>query len=207
MLFRSITLAGLAIALSACTTSTGSAPSFTQKSPVETRWVGQSAGIFFAKFGPPLSDTETGSSTIYNWRGGYKKATVPARSKMARTARRVARFRPPAPPRSPARFSSPSPATTRSLRYARFPTAPASTARAIARNSSPQTEFSSSRQNEPRPALTGGPFRFFAIILIFPEFFSHGPAQPDPPSAANAELTAFSRYSRLRHFQPFESTV
>ena len=80
MLFRSITLAGLAIALSACTTSEGSSvPSFTQKSPVETRWVGQSAGIFFAKFGPPLSDTESGSSTVYNWRGGYKKATIPAR--------------------------------------------------------------------------------------------------------------------------------
>ncbi len=80
MLFRSVTLAAFAIALSACTTSTGgSAPSFTQKSPVETRWVGQSAGIFFAKFGPPLSDTETGSSTVYNWRGGYKKATIPAK--------------------------------------------------------------------------------------------------------------------------------
>jgi len=80
MLFRSVTLAAFAIALSACTTSTGgSTPSFTQKSPVETRWVGQSAGIFFAKFGPPLSDTETGSSTVYNWRGGYKKATIPAK--------------------------------------------------------------------------------------------------------------------------------
>ena len=80
MLSRSVTLAAFAIALSACTTSTGgSTPSFTQKSPVETRWVGQSAGIFFAKFGPPLSDTETGSSTVYNWRGGYRKATIPAR--------------------------------------------------------------------------------------------------------------------------------
>ena len=80
MLSRSVTLAAFAIALSACTTSTGgSTPSFTQKSPVETRWVGQSAGVFFAKFGPPQSDTETGSSTVYNWRGGYRKATIPAR--------------------------------------------------------------------------------------------------------------------------------
>lgn len=80
MLFRNVTLAAFAIALSACTTSTdGSTPSFTQKSPVETRWVGQSAGIFFAKFGPPLSDTEAGGSTIYNWRGGYRKATIAAR--------------------------------------------------------------------------------------------------------------------------------
>jgi|GEM_PF-4432672 len=31
------------------------------------------------EFGPPLSDTESGSSTVYNWRGGYKKATIPAR--------------------------------------------------------------------------------------------------------------------------------
>ena len=80
MLFRSVTLAAFAIALSACTTSTGvSAPTYAHKSPVETRWDGQSASIFIAKFGPPLSDTETGSSTVYNWRGGYKKATIPAK--------------------------------------------------------------------------------------------------------------------------------
>ncbi|MDS7596406.1 hypothetical protein [Agrobacterium tumefaciens] len=88
MYFRSITLAGLAIALSACTTSTGSGPSFTQKSPVESRWVGQSAGVFFAKFGPPLSDTEAGSATIYNWRGGYKKATVPAKFEEGKDGKR-----------------------------------------------------------------------------------------------------------------------
>ena len=79
MLDRRIPLAGLAIALSACTTSEDYVPSFTQQSPVETRWVSQSAGIFFAKFGPPLSDTESGSPTVYNWRGGYKKATIPAK--------------------------------------------------------------------------------------------------------------------------------
>lgn len=93
MLFRSVTLAAFAITLSACTTATdGSTPSFTQKSPVETRWVGQSAGIFFAKFGPPLSDTESGSSTVYNWRGGYKKATIPAKFEEGKDGKRPADF-------------------------------------------------------------------------------------------------------------------
>ncbi|MES5097355.1 hypothetical protein ABUK73_03910 [Agrobacterium sp. BA1120] len=76
MRFRSVTLAGLAIALSACTTTT---PSLAPKSAVETRWVGQSAGVFFAKFGPPLSDVDSGSTTTYNWRGGYKTTTIPAK--------------------------------------------------------------------------------------------------------------------------------
>lgn len=76
MRFSSVTLVGLALALSACTTSTPI--SIAAKSPVETRWVGQSAGVFFAKFGPPLSDTQSGSDTVFNWRGGYKTAKVPA---------------------------------------------------------------------------------------------------------------------------------
>jgi len=75
MRLRIALLAGLSIALSACTTT----PSIATKSPVETRWVGQSAGIFFAKFGPPLSDVSNGSSTTYTWRGGYKKAKIPAK--------------------------------------------------------------------------------------------------------------------------------
>ncbi|NTJ41556.1 hypothetical protein G6L28_02950 [Agrobacterium larrymoorei] len=75
MRFRSVALAGLAIALSACTTT----PSIAPKNAVETRWVGQSAGVFFAKFGPPLSDVESGSTTTYNWRGGYKTTTIPAK--------------------------------------------------------------------------------------------------------------------------------
>ncbi|QCI98478.1 hypothetical protein [Agrobacterium larrymoorei] len=75
MRFRSVMLAGLAIALSACTTT----PSISAKSPVETRWVGQSAGVFFAKFGPPLSDVDSGSTTTYTWRGGYKTAKIPAK--------------------------------------------------------------------------------------------------------------------------------
>lgn len=56
-----------ALALSACTTA-GVA-----SNPIETRWVGHSAGEFFAKFGPPLSDSDEGSMTVYNWRGGYNR--------------------------------------------------------------------------------------------------------------------------------------
>ncbi|MGK6317793.1 hypothetical protein [Neorhizobium sp. DT-125] len=57
----------LALALSACTT-VGIA-----SNPIEARWVGRSAGEFFAKFSPPLSDSSEGSSTVYNWRGGYNR--------------------------------------------------------------------------------------------------------------------------------------
>jgi hypothetical protein len=73
MRFRSLTLAGLALALSACTTT-----SISPKSPIEARWNGQSAGVFFAKFGPPLSDVSSGSDTVFSWRGGYKTARIPA---------------------------------------------------------------------------------------------------------------------------------
>jgi hypothetical protein len=58
----------LAIALSSCTTAKGVA-----SNPIETRWVGRSAGEFFAKYSPPLSDYDDGSNTVYNWRGGYKR--------------------------------------------------------------------------------------------------------------------------------------
>lgn len=57
----------LAIALSACTTT--SAPA----NPIEARWLGQSAGKFFAAYSPPLSDTPAGATTLYNWRGGYNR--------------------------------------------------------------------------------------------------------------------------------------
>jgi hypothetical protein len=57
----------LAVALSACTTVS------VASSPINTYWTGRSAGEFFAKFSPPLSDVDSGSSTIYNWRGGYTR--------------------------------------------------------------------------------------------------------------------------------------
>ncbi len=56
-----------ALGLTACTTAGVGA------SPIEARWVGHSAGEFFAKYSPPLSDSADGSSTVYNWRGGYNR--------------------------------------------------------------------------------------------------------------------------------------
>lgn len=55
------------LALTSCTTVSVSAD------PISKRWVGRSAGEFFAKYSPPLSDVDAGSSTVYNWRGGYKR--------------------------------------------------------------------------------------------------------------------------------------
>lgn len=82
---RSVTLAGLAMALSACTTTT---PSLAPKNAVETRWVGQSAGVFFAKYGPPLSDVDSGNTTTFTWRGGYKTAKIPAKFDEGRDGKR-----------------------------------------------------------------------------------------------------------------------
>lgn len=73
MKFRTFAAAGLALALAGCTTIPSSGNS------IESRWVGQSAGRFFAAFGPPISDAENGSSTIYTWRGGYKTVRIPAK--------------------------------------------------------------------------------------------------------------------------------
>ena len=72
MNFRLMTVAGLALALAGCTT-TGPA-----RNAVESRWNGQPAGTFFARFGPPQSDTVSGDMTVYSWKGGYKKRAVPA---------------------------------------------------------------------------------------------------------------------------------
>ncbi len=60
-------IAVLALALSACTTA------HVATNPIDARWVGRSAGEFFARFGPPMSDSGEGSATVYNWRGGYKR--------------------------------------------------------------------------------------------------------------------------------------
>ena len=58
--------ASFVIALSGCTSNA------TSGNPIKASWVGHSAGKFFAEFGPPHSDTSTGSTTVYTWRGGYK---------------------------------------------------------------------------------------------------------------------------------------
>ncbi|TCL75989.1 hypothetical protein [Rhizobium sp. BK251] len=73
MNIRMITAAGLTMLLAGCTTIS------TPKNPIEARWVGQSAGGFFAAYGPPISDREEGSNTTYTWRGGYKNMRIPAK--------------------------------------------------------------------------------------------------------------------------------
>ena len=61
-------LAGVALALTACTTV--SVPT----NPLQARWNGKTAGSFFAAYGPPISDTAgTGGTTLYKWRGGFAK--------------------------------------------------------------------------------------------------------------------------------------
>lgn len=57
----------LALTLASCTT-VGIADN-----PINKRWIGHSAGEFFAKYNPPLDDISSGSSTVYSWRGGYKR--------------------------------------------------------------------------------------------------------------------------------------
>lgn len=74
MTFRMIMLGGLALALAGCTT-TGGAP----RNAVKSAWNGKSAGIFFAQFGPPASDSGEGGMTVYTWKGGYKTVRVPAK--------------------------------------------------------------------------------------------------------------------------------
>lgn len=72
MNFRMMTAAGLALVLAGCTT-VGPA-----RNAVEARWNGQPAGTFFAQFGPPVSDVESGDLTVYSWKGGYKTLRIPA---------------------------------------------------------------------------------------------------------------------------------
>lgn len=75
MNFKIMLTAGLALALAGCTT-VGGMPTVAKKNAVETRWEGKPAGQFFAKFGPPINDVQSGSSTVYSWRGGYKTLKI-----------------------------------------------------------------------------------------------------------------------------------
>ncbi|MDI7861383.1 hypothetical protein MRS76_05395 [Rhizobiaceae bacterium n13] len=74
MNIRMMMTAGLVLALGGCATTAG-----TPRDPIEARWNGQQAGVFFAKFGPPVADVGDGDNTIYTWRGGYKTARIPAK--------------------------------------------------------------------------------------------------------------------------------
>ncbi len=78
MNIRMTSAAGLMLALAGCTTIPSIPPS--PANPVAERWVGQSAGRFFANYGPPISDHDEGGGRVYSWRGGYKTVHVAARS-------------------------------------------------------------------------------------------------------------------------------
>ncbi|MGO4618580.1 hypothetical protein AB4Z34_01500 [Ensifer sp. 2YAB10] len=88
MNFRMMTVAGLALVLAGCTT-TGTGIS---RNAVEARWLGQPAGGFFAQYGPPISDVESGSSTVYSWKGGYKTRKVPAQYETTKDGKRGKRI-------------------------------------------------------------------------------------------------------------------
>lgn len=75
MKIRMTMLGLLATALAGCTTTSGGMGG----SPLEARWIGKSAGTFFANFGPPISDTGEGGTTSYTWKGGYKTVKIPAK--------------------------------------------------------------------------------------------------------------------------------
>ncbi|NLR95321.1 hypothetical protein HGP17_00560 [Rhizobium sp. P38BS-XIX] len=79
MNIRMITAAGLLLALAGCsttTTTTTAALPLLAKNPVQDRWQGQSAGRFFAAYGPPISDRDESGDRVYTWRGGYKNVSV-----------------------------------------------------------------------------------------------------------------------------------
>lgn len=68
MKFRLAVLAITAAVLSACTTASVSS------NPLAARWNGKEAGVFFAAYGPPVSDTASvGGGAIYTWRGGFSR--------------------------------------------------------------------------------------------------------------------------------------
>jgi hypothetical protein len=61
-------LAGLALALTGCTTAT------VASNPLQARWNGKAAGTFFAAYGPPIADAAGGGgTTLYKWRGGFMR--------------------------------------------------------------------------------------------------------------------------------------
>lgn len=73
----------VALALSACASTSTPGGGRSSNDAIDTRWVGRSAGEFFARFSPPISDSGDGATTIYNWRGGYDRI----RQQSGRTAR------------------------------------------------------------------------------------------------------------------------
>ena len=62
--------------LASCTTT-----GVVSSDPLSQRWVGAEAGKFFAAYGPPASDEDSGSTSTYVWKGGYKTVRVAAQGK------------------------------------------------------------------------------------------------------------------------------
>ncbi|MFB9912389.1 hypothetical protein [Rhizobium paknamense] len=93
MTFRMMLAAGLALALAGCST-TGGSMAVSKPSALQTRWAGQSAGVFFAKFGPPINDEDVGGDTVYTWRGGFKTRSVPAAYDKTADGKRGKQIRP-----------------------------------------------------------------------------------------------------------------
>lgn len=76
MNLRTLLIAGMALTVAGCTTT-----ATLSSDPLSSRWVGTEAGKFFAAYGPPTSDEESGATTTYVWRGGYKTRRTPAQYK------------------------------------------------------------------------------------------------------------------------------
>jgi hypothetical protein len=73
MQFRTLLISAMALGLAGCTTTAS-----LSGDALSSRWVGTEAGKFFAAYGPPVSDEQSGSTTTYVWRGGYKTKRSPA---------------------------------------------------------------------------------------------------------------------------------
>jgi len=84
MNFRTLLIAATALTLAGCTTTAS-----LSSDPLSARWVGTEAGKFFAAYGPPTSDEESGSTTTYVWRGGYRTRRTPAQYKGEGKSRKV----------------------------------------------------------------------------------------------------------------------
>jgi hypothetical protein len=88
MTIRTFSAAGLMLALAGCTTI--SVPTLPASDPINDRWVGQSAGSFFASFSPPIADRDEGGERIYTWRGGYAVIHIPVSYAGAAEGQKVA---------------------------------------------------------------------------------------------------------------------
>jgi hypothetical protein len=76
MTLRLVFAAAMTALLASCTTTAS-----LSGDALSARWVGREAGKFFAAYGPPQSDENSGSTSTYIWKGGYKTVRSPAQYK------------------------------------------------------------------------------------------------------------------------------